>query len=94
MVSECTNFHFANILVLWEIITDGVREVTELEGQLANFNKTYVPGGHSPAKGEIFRNPDLANFFERLANEGRDYFYKGAAGAAIAAVAGKRGAEV
>ena len=42
-----------------------------------NFREVFMPGGETPAKGEIFRNPDLANTYKRLANEGRDVFYKG-----------------
>jgi gamma-glutamyltranspeptidase / glutathione hydrolase len=34
-------------------------------------------GGHAPAQGEIFRNPDLANTYEKIAAGGRDAFYKG-----------------
>lgn len=42
-----------------------------------NFTETYMPNGKMPAKGEIFRNPDLANTYEKLAADGRDAFYKG-----------------
>jgi len=42
-----------------------------------NFSTTYLPGGKAPAKGEIFRNPDLARTYETLAKEGRDAFYRG-----------------
>ncbi|MCZ6653737.1 MAG: gamma-glutamyltransferase family protein, partial [Planctomycetota bacterium] len=42
-----------------------------------NFASTYLPGGKAPAKGEIFRNPDLARTYETLAKEGRDAFYRG-----------------
>lgn len=42
-----------------------------------NFREVFMPGGETPAKGEIFRNPDLANTYKRLASEGRDVFYKG-----------------
>ena len=42
-----------------------------------NFAGTYLPGGKAPAKGEIFRNPDLARTYETLAKEGRDAFYRG-----------------
>ena len=42
-----------------------------------NVADVYMPNGHAPAKGEIFKNPALANTFEKLANGGRDEFYKG-----------------
>ena len=42
-----------------------------------NFTETYMPGGRMPEKGEIFRNPDLADTYEKIAAGGRDEFYKG-----------------
>lgn len=42
-----------------------------------NFSATYLPGGRAPAKGEIFRNPDLARTYRILAKDGRDAFYRG-----------------
>ena len=42
-----------------------------------NFEETYMPDGQMPDKGEIFRNPYLANTYETIAAEGRDEFYKG-----------------
>jgi gamma-glutamyltranspeptidase/glutathione hydrolase len=41
------------------------------------FRETYMPGGKTPAKGEIFKNPYLANTLEKIAQGGRDAFYKG-----------------
>ena len=45
--------------------------------QYPGFEETYMPGGKTPAKGEIFKNPFLANTLEKIASEGRDAFYKG-----------------
>ncbi len=52
------------------------RSVSRL-GHYPNFKETYMPDGSMPAKGEIFRNPLLANTYSVLAQEGRDAFYKG-----------------
>jgi gamma-glutamyltranspeptidase/glutathione hydrolase len=41
------------------------------------FEETYMPGGRAPAKGEIFKNPRLANTLEKIVEGGRDAFYKG-----------------
>jgi len=41
------------------------------------FKETYMPGGETPAKGEIFKNPYLATTLEKIAHGGRDAFYKG-----------------
>ncbi len=39
--------------------------------------EVYMPGGTAPAKGEIFKNPYLAETMEKIAQGGRDAFYKG-----------------
>jgi len=41
------------------------------------FAETFLPGGRAPVKGEVFRNPALARTLERIADGGRDAFYKG-----------------
>lgn len=47
------------------------------ETKFPNVKETYTINGHAPRKGEIFKNPRLANTLEKIANEGRDGFYKG-----------------
>jgi gamma-glutamyltranspeptidase/glutathione hydrolase len=39
--------------------------------------RVYLPKGHSPALGEIFRNPDLAKALRAIAQNGADVYYKG-----------------
>lgn len=42
-----------------------------------NFEQVYMPGGETPRTGEIFKNPQLASTLRKIANGGRDAFYKG-----------------
>ncbi|MCH4293046.1 gamma-glutamyltransferase [Shewanella sp. 3B26] len=46
-------------------------------GQFPGFKETYMPGGKMPAVGEIMKNPALANTYRKIAEGGRDAFYKG-----------------
>ncbi len=41
------------------------------------FAEIYMPEGKAPQKGDIFKNPALANTLSIIAKEGRDAFYKG-----------------
>ncbi len=42
-----------------------------------NVKEVYMPGGKTPAKGEIFKNPLLANTLEKIVKGGRNEFYRG-----------------
>jgi gamma-glutamyltranspeptidase/glutathione hydrolase len=55
------------------------------------FAETFAPDGHAPKKGEIFRNPNLANTLEQIARGGRDVFYRGDIARAIDAYMRRNG---
>ena len=42
-----------------------------------NIKETFMPSGKAPAKGEIFKNPNLANTLDKIAKGGRNEFYRG-----------------
>jgi gamma-glutamyltranspeptidase/glutathione hydrolase len=44
---------------------------------IPGFAEIFMPGGKAPTKGEIFKNPALANTFKLISKEGKDAFYKG-----------------
>jgi len=41
------------------------------------FAEVFAPNGKAPVKGEVFKNPALANTLKKIAKDGRDAFYKG-----------------
>jgi len=55
------------------------------------FTEIFAPGGRAPAKGDVFRNPALADTLEKIASGGRDVFYKGEMARAIAAYMAENG---
>ena len=60
-----------------EVIAEGwARNARNLQ-KYPGFAETYMPNGRAPAKGEVFRNPLLANTLAAIAEGGRDAFYMG-----------------
>jgi gamma-glutamyltranspeptidase/glutathione hydrolase len=60
-------------------------------GQYPGFAETFMPDGDVPKKGEVFRNPRLADTYEAIANKGRDEFYRGDIARAIDAYMAEQG---
>ncbi len=60
-------------------------------GNNPNIENVYLPNGHALQRGEIFKNPLLANTLEKIATNGRDYFYKGEIAKSIDAFMKKNG---
>ena len=68
-----------------EVIADALRTGTERLKDFPNIKEVYMPGGKAPAKGEIFKNPLLANTLDKIAKGGRNEFYRGTIARSIAA---------
>jgi gamma-glutamyltranspeptidase/glutathione hydrolase len=47
------------------------------KADVPGWKETYMPGGHVPKVGEVFKNPALAASLKLIAEKGRDGFYKG-----------------
>jgi gamma-glutamyltranspeptidase / glutathione hydrolase len=60
-----------------EVIASGWQRNARVLDKFPGFRETFMPGGHAPAKGEMFANPRLATTYEAIAKGGRDAFYKG-----------------
>ena len=60
-----------------EVIAHELEANKVLMEKFSGFSETYMPNGDIPRKGELFKNPRLANTLERIAKNGRDEFYKG-----------------
>src|SRR4051794_25084373 len=56
-----------------------------------NAAKTYLPGGHAPQAGDVFRNPDLAASLKLIAAEGRAAMYQGAIAKKVLAISKELG---
>jgi gamma-glutamyltranspeptidase/glutathione hydrolase len=74
-----------------EIIADDWREAEPKLKEISTSAKCFLPGGIAPARGSVFRNPDLARSLQLIASGGRDAFYKGPLADAIVRYSEKAG---
>src|SRR5438876_2664845 len=63
----------------------------EMLGADAESRATFLIEGRSPRPGEPFRNPDLARSLRRIAEQGRDGYYKGPTAQAIVDIVHEQG---
>ena len=56
-----------------------------------NFKETYTKNGLALQKGDVFKNPSLANTYQLLAKQGRDAYYKGEIAKTIASFIQEQG---
>lgn len=59
--------------------------------QYPNFQETYMPEGKPLEKGRVFKNPYLANTYEKIATKGRSGFYEGEVAETIASFIQEQG---
>lgn len=74
-----------------EVIAYYLDRNTSALKEYPNIKEVYMPGGKSPSKGEIFRNPLLANTLEKIVKGGRNEFYRGSIARDIDAFMKKNG---
>ncbi len=74
-----------------EVIAYYLDKGTELLKDYPNIKEVYMPKGKAPQKGEIFKNPLLANTLDKIAKGGRNEFYRGSIARDIDAFMKKQG---
>ncbi|HXI53050.1 MAG TPA: gamma-glutamyltransferase [Candidatus Saccharimonadales bacterium] len=68
-----------------EVIADEWANASALVSDQPGFAAVYLPDHRPPAKGQVFRNPALADTLERIGEGGREAFYEGPIAQALAA---------
>ncbi|TRW50369.1 gamma-glutamyltransferase [Aliidiomarina halalkaliphila] len=73
------SIHYAeNGFPVTEVIAYYFERNAEVLQDFPGFRDVFMKAGRTPQKGEMFRNPDLANTYAQIAEGGRDVFYRGA----------------
>ncbi|WP_093822542.1 gamma-glutamyltransferase [Spirosoma endophyticum] len=61
----------------WQVAAQRLAAQEAVINEFTNFRKTFLIDGKAPTEGQVFRNPDLATTYEKIASGGRDAFYNG-----------------
>lgn len=61
----------------WKTDAAAFEKAQDIIEELDNFRQTQLIDGKPPVEGQIFKNPDLAATYEKIAAGGRDAFYMG-----------------
>jgi gamma-glutamyltranspeptidase/glutathione hydrolase len=73
-----------------EVIASALKQAESLK-EYPNIKEVYMPAGRPPSKGEVFKNPLLANTLDKIVKGGRYEFYKGSIAKDIAVFMKKQG---
>ena len=84
-------FYAENGFPVSEVIARGWKRSEKMLASHPNSKKTFLINGRAPEAGEIFKNPDLAASLRRVAEHGRDGYYKGPTAEAILAISNETG---
>ena len=60
-----------------EIIAADWNAAAPALGRIPTSTACFLPGGHAPPAGTVFRNPELARSLQMIVEGGRDAFYRG-----------------
>jgi gamma-glutamyltranspeptidase/glutathione hydrolase len=74
-----------------EVIAYYLDKGTQILKEYPNIKQVYMPGGKAPVKGQIFKNPLLANTLEKIVKGGRNEFYRGSIARVIESFMKKQG---
>ncbi len=71
-ITEVVSYYMSGYKARYERL-HATGEIEEID----NFKKVYFIDGDTPKEGQVFKNPALANTLQKIAEGGRDAFYKG-----------------
>ncbi len=84
-------FYAENGFPVSPVIANGWGRAAPFLSEHPNSRATFLIGDLAPAAGELFRNPDLGGSFRRIAEHGRDGYYKGQTAEAILQISREQG---